>query len=119
MMPWTWRNCSTWQGMVMAPVWWNPYSSSAARSRATKSGWLRYPTGTTNRCCSSPAPPTRIAIHPLGGAGPRLPPPPVIPRGDKCRYTPGISISHSSPRATERSKAIEIKARRKKGSGTR
>lgn len=64
-MPWTFLNSSTWQGMVMVPFWSNPYSSSASFRSCKNSGWLKYITGTTNLCCSSPWP-TLIARHPFG-----------------------------------------------------
>ncbi|NP_001145662.2 uncharacterized protein LOC100279159 [Zea mays] len=92
MMPWTRRKWSTPQGMVMAPFCSKPYSSSAALSSATKSGCVRYPTGTTNRSSSSssslwppPAgPTTRTAIHPLGGIDD--PDPPPSDGADECCF---------------------------------
>jgi len=64
-MPWTYINSSTWQGIVMVPFWSKPYSSSASFNNCMNSGWLKYMTGTTNLCCSSPWP-TLIAKHPFG-----------------------------------------------------
>ena len=49
----------------MVPFWSKPYSSSASFNNCMKSGWLKYITGTTNLCCSSPWP-TFIAINPFG-----------------------------------------------------
>jgi len=63
--PRTFLNSSTWQGIVMVPFWSNPYSSSASFNSWMKRGWLKYITGTTNLCCSSPRP-TFIAINPFG-----------------------------------------------------
>ncbi|CAL9082140.1 unnamed protein product, partial [Musa acuminata var. zebrina] len=91
MMLWTRRKYLTWQGMVIAPWWSKPYSSSASLSSRTKSGWLRYSTGTTNRCGCSPSPPTLIPIHPFripSSSSPlRLPCPAMILCG-KCRCIP-------------------------------
>jgi len=64
-MPWTFLNSSTWQGILMVPFWSKPYSSSASFNNCMNSGWLKYMTGTTNLCCSSPWP-TLIAKHPFG-----------------------------------------------------
>ena len=58
-------NSSTWHGMVMVPFWSKPYSSSASFNSCMKRGWLKYITGTTNLCCSSPWP-TLIAMQPFG-----------------------------------------------------
>ncbi|CAA6656371.1 unnamed protein product [Spirodela intermedia] len=49
----------------MAPFWLKPYSSSASLSSCKKSGWLRYATGTTKRCRSSPSSPTITARKPF------------------------------------------------------
>lgn len=64
-IPWTYLNSSTWQGIVIVPFWSNPYSSSASLSSCMNNGWLKYNTGTTNLCCSAPCP-TLIAKHPFG-----------------------------------------------------
>ena len=65
MRSWTYLKSLTWQGMIMVPCWWKPYSSSASfRSRENK-GWLRYITGITIFSCSSPCP-TLIGKNPFG-----------------------------------------------------
>lgn len=88
-IPCTCRNSSTWQGIAMVPFWSNPYSSSASFSNCMNRGWLKYITGTTNLCCSSPFCPTLTAKHPFGTAAPdcrRLSPLPIPTTINMCIY---------------------------------
>lgn len=63
----TWRNSSRQQGIVIAPLCSNPYSSSASFNSPANKGWFKYSTLTINLSFSSPLLPTLTTMHPFGG----------------------------------------------------